>query len=145
MEVLVRLINVAFSVERIAFDGERIDAPGVSELMNRGAFLLAEDAEAQIGCVYVEVQDDRSYLGLLSVTPARQGTGLGRQLARAAEDYSRNAKCHTMDLRIISPRAEELLPFYRHLGYAQTGTAPFSSHKTPKVPCHYIKMEKRLT
>jgi GNAT superfamily N-acetyltransferase len=97
------------------------------------------------GCVYVEVVGERSYLGLLSVAPARQGAGLGRQLVAAAEEFSCSAACQTMDLRIISPRAETLLPFYRHLGYTQKGTAPFSSDVKPKVPCHYIVMAKPLT
>jgi hypothetical protein len=38
-----------------------------------------------------------------------------------------------------------LLPFYRHLGYKQTGTAPFPSDVKTKVPCHYILMAKPLT
>ena len=143
-EILVRLINVAFRAESIAFDGDRIDDAGVSELMGKGTFLLAEDAEVPIGCVYVEVQGARSYLGLLSVAPARQGTGLGRKLVAGTENFCREAQCDTMDLRIISPRAGELLAFYQHLGYTQTGTAPFSANKIAKVPFHYINMDKLL-
>jgi GNAT superfamily N-acetyltransferase len=145
VDAIARLINVAFIVERVAFDGDRINAPGVGELLNRGAFLLGEDAAGLAGCVYLEVRGARSYLGLLSVDPARQGMGLGRWLVAAAEDYSRKAGCDAMDLRIISPRAESLLPFYQHLGYIETGTAPFSSDLKPKVPCHYITMAKPLT
>jgi GNAT superfamily N-acetyltransferase len=143
-EAIAGLINAAFVVERVAFDGDRIDPHGVGELMKKGKFLLAEHAAALLGCVYVEVHAQRSYLGLLSVASARQGTGLGRQLVAAAEQYSRNAGCHTIDLRIISPRAESLLPFYQHLGYSPAGTAPFPADITPKVPCHYILMAKPL-
>ena len=145
VDAIARLINTAFVVERIAFDGDRINAPGVGELLNRGAFLLGEDAAGLAGCVYLEVRGARSYLGLLSVDPARQRAGLGRWLVAAAEDYSRKAGCCAMDLRIISPRAESLLPFYQHLGYTETGTAPFSSDVQPKVPCQYITMAKPLT
>jgi GNAT superfamily N-acetyltransferase len=145
VDAIAQLINASFIVERIAFDGDRIDAQGVVELLNKGAFLLGEDAAGLVGCVYVEVRGARSYLGLLSVDPARQGTGLGRWLVAVAEDYSRKAGCNAMDLRIISPRAESLLPFYKHLGYTETGTAPFSLDAQPKVPCHYITMAKPLT
>ena len=143
-KAVARVINAAFVVERVAFDGDRIDTLGVSELMKKGTFLLAEDDAGLVGCVYVEVRGERSHLGLLSVVSGRQGTGLGRQLVAAAEEYSRNAKCVAMDLRIISPRAESLLPFYQHLGYAQTGTAPFPAEVRVKVPCHYILMTKPL-
>ena len=145
VDAIARLINAAFIVEQVAFDGDRIDAQGVGELLDKGAFLLGEDAAGLAGCVYVEVRGARGYLGLLSVDPARQGMGLGRWLVAAAEDHSRKAGCYTMDLRIISPRAESLLPFYQHLGYIETGTAPFSSDLKPKVPCHYITMVKQLT
>jgi GNAT superfamily N-acetyltransferase len=144
IEAIAKLINAAFVVERVAFEGDRTDVSGVRELMKKGAFLLAEDVAALAGCVYVEASGERSYLGLLSVAPARQGAGLGRQLVAAAEEHARNTGCHAMDLRIISPRAESLLPFYQRLGYAQTGTAPFASDIAPKVPCHYITMSKLL-
>jgi GNAT superfamily N-acetyltransferase len=158
VDAIVRLINAAFVVERIAFDGDRIDARGVRELLKKGAFLVAEDGTGSLvradrvdprvglaGCVYVEVVGERSYLGLLCVDPGRQGTGLGRRLVVVAEEYSRNAGCCAMDLRVISPRAEGLVPFYEHLGYTQTGTAPFSPDVKTKVPCHYITMAKPLT
>jgi GNAT superfamily N-acetyltransferase len=145
VDAIVRLVNAAFIVERIAFDGDRIDAERVRETMKKAAFLLAEDATGLVGCVSVEVLGGRSYLGLLSVDPGRQGTGLGRRLVAAAEGYSRTSGCRAMDLRVISPRAEGLVPFYERLGYTQTGTAPFSSDVQPKVPCHYITMAKPLT
>jgi GNAT superfamily N-acetyltransferase len=143
-EPVTRLINAAFVVEQIAFDGDRIDILGVCELMKKGAFLLAEDPAGLAGCVFVETRGGCSYLGLLSVAPIRQGSGLGRRLVAEAEEYARSAGCHTMDLRIISPRAESLLPFYRRLGYVQTGTAQLSSDVTPKMPSHYITMAKSL-
>jgi GNAT superfamily N-acetyltransferase len=145
VDAIVQLINAAFMVERIAFDGDRIDAQGVRELVKKGTFLAAEDATGLAGCVYVEVAGERSSLGLLSVDPGRQGMGLGRRLVAAAEQHSRSAGCCAMDLRVISPRAEQLLPFYQHLGYTQTGTAPFSSDVKPKVSCHYITMAKPLS
>jgi GNAT superfamily N-acetyltransferase len=144
IDALARIINAAFVVERVAFDGDRIDALGVSVLMKKGAFLLTEDTGCPAGCVYVELRGERSYLGLLAVAPWKQGTGLGRQLVAAAEEYSRNANCLAMELRIISPRAESLLPFYEHLGYKQMGTAPVPAVVRVKVPCHYILMTKPL-
>src|SRR5262245_43644234 len=113
-EGLVRLINAAFIVEKVAFDGDRIDLAGVRELLNKGTFLVAEGGESSElgGCVYLELSGDRCYLGLLSVATALQGQGLARRLSMAAEEFARNAGCRAMDLRIISPRVESLLPIY---------------------------------
>lgn len=143
-EAIARLINQAFVVESIAFDGDRTNLHEVRSLMTGGKFLLVEDAEGLAGSVYVEIRGDRSYLGLLSVSPDHQGRGLGRLLVTAAEDFSRSAGCRAIDLRTISPRAEALLPFYRRLGYTQIGTAPFPLHVPVKVPCHYVLMSKSL-
>jgi len=143
VEPLARLINAAFVVEQPFIEGERIDPAGVREYMEKGKFLVAEEAAELAACVYVELRGERGYLGLLGVAPERQGAGLGRKLMDAAENYFREARCRAIDLRIISPRAP-LPAFYEHMGYRQTGTAPFATDVPVKVPCHYILMSKQL-
>jgi GNAT superfamily N-acetyltransferase len=145
-EKLVQLINAAFVVERVAFDGDRVDLKNVRALMSKGKFLIADLSGLRelAGCVYVEAGSQRCYLGLLCVAPSLQGKGLARQLAEAAEEFARNVGCHAMDLRIISPRADSLLPVYKHLGYSENGTLPFPTEVTTKVPCHYVLMAKTL-
>jgi GNAT superfamily N-acetyltransferase len=144
VEPLSALINIAFRVELPFIEGDRINPAGVREYMKKGRFLLAEDSVGLAGCVYVEVRGDRGYLGLLGVEPRRQGTGLGRKLMDAAEQLFRDAHCVAVDLRIVSARTP-LPGFYRHLGYVETGTAPFAHDVPTKVPCHYIVMSKSLT
>lgn len=141
--MLSRLINAAFRVEQPFIEGQRINPNGVRAYMERGKFLLAEDPSGLVGCVYVELRGDHGYLGLLGVDPPRQGTGLGRKLMDAAENYFREAGCRAVDLRIVSARTP-LPAFYRHLGYAETGTAPFPRDAPAKVPCHFILMSKCL-
>ena len=142
-EALARLINSAFRVEQPFIEGDRINPDGVRAYMEKGKFLLAEDAEGLTGCVYVELHGDRGYLGLLGVEPQRQGTGLGRQLMDTAENFFRQAGCVAVDLRIVSARAP-LPSFYRHLGYLETGTAPFAPDVPAKVPWHYILISKTI-
>lgn len=143
----MQVINAAFVVERVAFHSDRINLEGVRLRLSKGAFLIAESAAIGndvIGCVYVEPRGDRCYLGLLSVSPRKQGQGIGRQLNFAAEDFARKAGCTAIDLRILSPRAADLLPLYARLGYVETGTEPFPSEVPTKIPCHYIAMTKAL-
>jgi GNAT superfamily N-acetyltransferase len=142
-EALARLINSAFRVELPFIEGDRIDAAGVHSYMAKGKFLVAEDSAGLAGCVYFELRGDRGYLGLLGVDPPRQGTGLGRKLMDAGERYFREACCRAIDLRIVSARTP-LPSFYRHLGYLETGTAPFAPNVPVKVPCHYILMSKSI-
>ena len=94
------------------------------------------------GCVYVELRGPRAYLGLLSVDPVRQGGGVGKKLIAAAEKYARGHGCGHMDIRVVNLRAE-LPPYYRALGYEETGTEEF--HGEPvKLPCHFVVMSKAL-
>jgi GNAT superfamily N-acetyltransferase len=141
---LTQLINAAFVVEQVVFDGKRVDELGVRAYMSGGTFLVAEDSGGLAGCVYIETRNDRSYLGLLSVQPARQGAGLGRQLVAAAENLARETGSSIMDLRVISARGEQLLPFYERLGYKVIGTEPFPANLVGKVASHYILMSKPL-
>lgn len=140
---LARLINTAFVVELEIFEGERTSPDGVRAYLQSGKFLLAEDAAGLAGCVYVELRGVRGYVGLLSVDPSRQGSGLGRRLMDAAEQYFREAGCVAVDLRVVSARTP-LPGFYRHLGYVESQIAPITSGAPVKVPCHYIYFSKAL-
>jgi hypothetical protein len=67
-------------------------------------------------------------------------------LNAAAEDFARQQGCQWMDLRVVSPRAEQLLPIYRRLGYVETGTQEYPAELVEKmtIPGHFILMEKQL-
>jgi GNAT superfamily N-acetyltransferase len=130
-------------VERFFKVGDRINADGVRALQGTGAFLLLEDEGEVVGSVYVEVRGDRGYLGLLAVDPDRQGSGYGRVLMNAAEEYFLQNGASHADLRVVNLR-EELPPFYRHLGYAECGTEPFSEPEEATRPCHFVVMTKPL-
>jgi GNAT superfamily N-acetyltransferase len=143
------LVNQAFDVERFLKKGggDRLQGDGELEgLWERGTFLLKEEDGVPVGCVYVEPRGDRAYLGLLSIAPERQGAGLGRELNLVAENFARQQGCKWMDLRVVSPRAEQLLPIYRRLGYVKTGTEEYPAVLVEKmtIPGHFILMEKQL-
>jgi len=143
-ENVVSVINAAFrKAESFLIDRNRIDLDKVRELLQTGTFLVADDHGLLRGCVYVELRGDRSYLGLLSVDPRHQKSGLGSTLMTAAENYCAQAGSRAMDLQIVNVR-EELPAFYHRRGYIETGTAPFTSGLNPKVPCHFVKMSKAL-
>jgi GNAT superfamily N-acetyltransferase len=138
---IVRVINAAFNpAESFFVDGDRIDLEQVLHYFEKGMFLVAGE---MAGCVYVELRGERAYFGLLSVDPARQRGGIGGVLIRAAEDCARAHGCRFMDIRIVNLR-EELPAFYGKLGYTVAGTEEFTPGSPTKLPCHFIKMQKRL-
>ncbi len=138
------VINSAFRIAEEFFFGEdRVTLEEVESLFTTGAFLVAEIDRVPGGCVYVELRGDRSYLGLLSVDPAQQQSGLGSLLMDEAEKHCRERGSRFMDILLINLRTE-LYPFYQKRGYVETGTAPFPPEVPTKLPCHFITMAKAL-
>lgn len=141
---ITAVINAAFHVaEGFFVDGNRIAQAEVEQLLGKGAFVLAEADDKLNGCVYVEIRGERSYLGLLSVDPACQQSGLGSLLMLEAESYCRERGSRFMDIYIVNLR-EELPAFYQRRGYAEAGTTPFPADIETKIPCHFINMSKPL-
>jgi GNAT superfamily N-acetyltransferase len=143
VEAIVRLINTAFIVERFFVEGDRIDDEEVRGMLGTGTFLLLEDGEGPAACVYVEPRGDHAYIGLLSVRPDRQRRGLGERMMSSAEEHARQRGSRVADIRVVNLRVE-LPPFYRRLGYAETGTEPFDAAVPPMRPCHFVLMSKAL-
>jgi predicted N-acetyltransferase YhbS len=142
-DAITRLINSAFQVENFFKRGDRLDLAEVEARFAKGRFILAEQHGVIVGCVYVEPGAERAYIGLLSVEPSLQGSGLGKRLMAAAEEYCRAAGCSFVDLRVVNLRTE-LPPFYRKLGYEQTGTEPFPAEAHTEIPCHFLIMSKAI-
>lgn len=141
---ITALINAAFRIaEGFFIDGRRISQPEVEQHLAKGEFLLAESGDKLNGCVYVELRGERSYLGLLSVDPDCQQSGLGSFLMAAAENHCRERGSRFMDIYIVSLR-QELPPFYERRGYVEAGTTPFPEDVPTKIPCHFINMSKAL-
>jgi GNAT superfamily N-acetyltransferase len=143
-ETITALINSAFGVAELFFvDGPRISESEVEELLAKGNFLFAEVDGHLNGCVYVELRGERSYLGLLSVDPAQQQSGIGSFLMEEAEKYCRERGSRFMDILLVNLR-KELPAFYGSRGYVETGTTPFPEDIKTKLPCHFINMSKPL-
>lgn len=108
--------------------GQRTDPAALAALLADPAqhLLVAEAGGAIVGCVQVSrLAGDAAYLGLLTVSPARQAGGLGRRLIAAAEDAARATGAAAMEMTVIRQRPE-LIAWYGRRGYALTGeTRPF--------------------
>jgi GNAT superfamily N-acetyltransferase len=144
VDAIARVVNAAFRrAESFFVERDRIDVAAVRRLMGQGKFILADEGGELLGCVYLELRGERAYFGLLAADPPRQRKGLGRRLICEVEDAARGAGCRFMDIQIVNLRAE-LPPYYRRLGYAETGTAPFPSEVVTKEKCYFIIMSKPL-
>jgi ribosomal protein S18 acetylase RimI-like enzyme len=145
MAAMIPIVNAAFAIERF-IDGTRTDEERMSEMMNKGTFLVVENSnEKLVASVYTELRGERAYFGMLAVDPSQQGTGLGRKMIDAAEDYCRKQGAKRIDIAVLSLRPE-LPPLYRKFGYVETGTEEFRPSRPlkPGVECQAITMSKPL-
>lgn len=142
---LLTLINQAFSVESFFHIGTRLDPDRIQPHLRNGRFLVAESEGKLVGCVYVELHGEESYLGLLSVDRSLQKTGLGRRLVAAAEEFAREMGARRMDLTVVNLRTE-LPPYYERLGYRIVGEEPIPEQMKARVnqPCYFLRMSKPL-
>ena len=113
-----------WTTEADFLDGQRIDAAGVAEIIARSGSVvfLGEDAQGELlACCHIEQQGAACYFGMFSVRPGLQGSGIGRFMLAAAENYARAEwKCIKMEMTVISIRAE-LIAWYERRGYRRTG------------------------
>ena len=156
---LEKLINSAYrgegskkgwTTEADLLDGTRTDQTNLLELINKpnGVILkcLSEEGEI-IGCVNLEKNNDKLYLGMLTVSPNMQGAGIGKKLLVAADQYARENNCKRVYMTVISVRAE-LIAWYERHGFKKTGeTKPFpigEKFGIQKQPLEMIVLEKIL-
>ncbi len=144
---IVALVNRAFYIEQQHFlEGVRTNAADVLAMRSKGVFFVMDNPpDGLLATIYVELRGEQAYFGMLAVEPEVQGLGLGQALIAHAEAFAREHGCRVMDLKVLSPR-KELVPFYRNLGYRESGTEEFVSTRPlkPGIECHKILMRKPL-
>lgn len=157
---LATLINSAYrgegskrgwTTEAGLLEGIRTDEESITELIAKpkAVMLKYENATAELtGCVYLEMQDQNLYLGMLTVAPQLQNSGIGKQLLAAAEVHAREQNCTSVVMSVISVRTE-LIRWYERHGYVKTGAAkPFPATDPrfgiPKQPLEFLILEKAL-
>ncbi len=109
--------------------------------------LVAERENALVGTVTVSAAGPaRAYLGMLSVAPGQQGSGLGRRLIIAAEaEARRHFGALVMEMTVIE-RRHELISWYERRGYRLTGeTRPFPAAPEEPVDFAMVVMERSLS
>jgi GNAT superfamily N-acetyltransferase len=142
--IVAELINQAFAVEMFFKRGDRTSPDNVRSLMRDGQFFIHDREDGSpAACVFVKHTNGRGYFGMLSVAPDLQGRGLARQIIAEVEDRLRREGCAALDIYVVNLRTE-LPPFYRKLGYVESGTTPFPHPDEATQPCHIIVMTKRL-
>jgi GNAT superfamily N-acetyltransferase len=120
--------RAGWTTEASLLDGQRTDADDVRTAIarERSIVLLADRGGELVACAHVAAEHDAGYFGMFSVTPRRQGGGIGKGVLAEAERIARDDwELPVMRMTVIDVR-DELIAFYERRGYARTGaTKPF--------------------
>ncbi|MFI4889237.1 MAG: GNAT family N-acetyltransferase [Steroidobacterales bacterium] len=133
VEALVALVNGAYrgqssrrgwTTEEHLLGGQRTDAATIARIIDTAGhviLVLRKDTEV-CGCVLLEEEPDRvCYLGMLTVRPDLQASGIGRRLLAAGEAWARERfGTFFMEMTVIDLRTE-LIAWYERRGYRATG------------------------
>lgn len=162
VEDLVALVNSAYrgegskagwTTEADLLDGQRVDAKGILETINKedSVILVAEDDDTGelLGCVHLEKQESKCYLGMLTVSPELQGEGIGKMLLSESEALAQFWDCTSIYMTVISVR-NELIAWYLKHGFkktAETKPFPYGDERfgIPKVQgLEFVVLQKKI-
>ncbi|MFY7899036.1 MAG: GNAT family N-acetyltransferase [Chitinophagaceae bacterium] len=160
IDALVKLVNSAYrgeistkgwTTEAHLLKGSlRTDRTEIQEIFADEQSIIVQytnESNVIIGCVHLQIQDTKLYLGMLSVSPFEQAKGIGKQLLAAAENYAKEKQLSAIFMTVIDLRVE-LIEWYKRNGYSPTGeTKPFDIDELfgiPVEPLHFIVLEKKL-
>ncbi len=142
--------RAGWTTEADLLDGQRSDEAMLREMLHDPSSILLKYSmgEEIAGCVYLNVERDRLYLGMLTVSPLLQSKGIGKKLLFAAESEAKSAGCTAVYMTVISDR-RELIDWYVRHGYTNTGqTKPFPSGDErfglPRKQLHFVVLQKSL-
>lgn len=136
LPALVALVNSAYrgatsragwTTEADLLDGQRTDVAALAEdLAVPGVeMVVARENDRPVGCFVLadaaaHGHAGSGYLGMLTVAPDLQATGLGRELIAEAERRSRAHGWDGLMMTVIAQRTE-LIAYYERRGFALTG------------------------
>jgi ribosomal protein S18 acetylase RimI-like enzyme len=158
--ILNKLINSAYrgeyskkgwTTEANLLEGKRTTAHELLEIIDHPKKTILKYSENNqiIGCILLTEKEDELYLGMLTVSPELQNSGIGKKLLYQAEVLAVEMGIMKIVLTVISVRTE-LLSWYNRHGYQDTGARePFPINEvfspTTSSALELILLEKRIS
>lgn len=156
---LNKLINSAYrgesskkgwTTEANILEGCRTTEEELAETMGdtKNTILKFTENDRIIGCVLLIEKERQLYLGMLTVSPELQNSGVGKKLLQQAEIHASVLGLPKIVMTVISVR-EELIAWYKRNGYVETGARepfPASDVHIPitEQPLEFMVLEKKV-
>lgn len=142
--------KIGWTTEANLLEGKRTNEEELTEtiLNPKNTILKYTENDKIIGSVLLVKKEHQLYLGMLTVSPELQNSGIGKKLLAEAENHAKTLGLSSIIMTVISVR-EELIAWYKRHGYVDTGEReafPESGiHVTvSELPLEFIYLEKRI-
>jgi len=112
-----------WTTEADLLDGTRVDDAELAAIIDdpkADLHIFGETEDDILASVYLKKEPDHLYLGMLTVRPTLQGSGLGKIVLAYAESFAREEGFHQVKMTVIQARTE-LIAWYNRQGYLPTG------------------------
>jgi ribosomal protein S18 acetylase RimI-like enzyme len=138
----------SWTAESNFVEGQRTTEDGLRKLIQQPAVTMLKCVDAQgtiVGCVLLEEKANTLYLGMLSVSPAVQASGIGKLLLQQGELFAQERGLDSVTITVIDQR-HELIDWYRRKGFAPTGKQePFNNLSSKALgEFYFMEMRKEL-
>ena len=156
---LNKLINSAYrgesskkgwTTEANILEGIRTTEEELAETMGdpKNTILKFTENDWIIGCVLLIAKERQLYLGMLTVSPELQNSGVGKKLLQQADLHALALGLPRIVMTVISVR-EELISWYKRHGYVDIGARepfPVSDVHIPitETPLEFMVLEKKV-
>jgi ribosomal protein S18 acetylase RimI-like enzyme len=159
ISALNQLINSAYrgesskkgwTTEANLLGGKRTTELELTEIITdkKSTILKYSENNKIIGCVLLKEKVNELYLGMLTVSPELQNSGIGKKLMQQAEVVALELGLSKIVMTVISIR-EELISWYKRNGYSDTGVRePFPESDVYdnliNKPLEFMVLEKKI-
>jgi ribosomal protein S18 acetylase RimI-like enzyme len=156
---LTTLINSAYrgetskkgwTTEAHLLEGKRTTEEELTEIISdpKNTFLKYTANDKIIGSVLLVEKEHQLYLGMLTVSPELQNSGIGKKMLAEGERHAKTLGLSSILMTVVSVRAE-LIAWYKRHGYVETGEReafPSSDIHTniSNEPLEFIFLEKKI-
>ena len=139
-----------WTTEADLLDGTRTDENYIKTIMEEPQSVVLKYVEQEkiLGCVRLQNQGEKMYLGMFAVDPEAQGNGIGKKILSASEAEAQKQNCRLIEMTVISVR-QDIIAWYNRHGYRTTGIVkPMKfdnpSAGIPKKELEFVVLEKLL-
>ena len=143
--------KIGWTTEADLLEGGRTTEKELIEIIQdkKNTILKFTENDQMLGCVLLIEKENLLYLGMLTVSPELQNSGIGKKLLQQAEILASELGLSKIGMTVITVR-EELISWYKRHGYEDTGARePFPVSdvfsQTSKEPLEFMVLEKRIS